>query len=34
MTPIPRKVMSRTHDCANRTKPRIPVRNHVIEIDQ
>jgi len=33
MAPIPRKVTSRTHDYANRTKPRNPVRNHVIEID-
>jgi len=34
MTPIPRKVTSRTHDCANRTKPRNPVCDHVTEIDQ
>jgi len=34
MTSIPRKVTSRTHDYASRAKPRNPVRNHMIEIDQ
>jgi len=32
--PIPRKVTSRTHDYAIRTKARKPVCNHVTEIDQ